>query len=89
MNTIVTQEAMALELAKIRELGYAMDNEENERGVTCLACPVFDIHGNVTYSVSISLSTACLKQIGQDTLLRHLKQTTQAISQELGAVMPS
>ncbi|MDP9500052.1 IclR family transcriptional regulator [Bisgaard Taxon 45] len=89
VNTIVTQEAMALELAKIRELGYAMDNEENERGVTCLACPIFDIHDNVPYSVSISLSTVRLKQIGQENLLRHLKQTTQAISQELGAVLPT
>ncbi|HDR1021685.1 TPA: IclR family transcriptional regulator [Pasteurella multocida] len=84
-KTIVTQEAMSLELEKIRELGYAMDNEENERGVTCLACPIFDINGNVAYSVSISLSTARLNQIGKDVLLHHLKLAADAISKELGA----
>ncbi|MGC7590232.1 IclR family transcriptional regulator [Bisgaard Taxon 46] len=84
-KTIVTQEAMSLELEKIRELGYAMDNEENERGVTCLACPIFDINDNVAYSVSISLSTARLNQIGKDVLLHHLKLAADAISKELGA----
>ncbi|WP_174674043.1 IclR family transcriptional regulator [Pasteurella oralis] len=84
-NTIVTPVAMSLELNKIRELGYAMDNEENETGVTCLACPIFDINGHVAYSVSISLSTARLNQIGKEVLLTHLKQATHAISKELGA----
>ncbi len=84
-NTIVTLSAMELELNKIRELGYAVDNEENETGVTCLACPIFDINSNVIYSVSISLSTARLNQIGKDILLMHLKQTAQSISKELGA----
>jgi DNA-binding IclR family transcriptional regulator len=33
------------ELAQIRERNMAMDREENELGVSCLAVPVFDIHG--------------------------------------------
>jgi DNA-binding IclR family transcriptional regulator len=57
-------------LAQIRESSMAMDREENELGVSCIAVPVFDIHGRVPYAVSISLSTSRLKQIG--------KKSTQA-----------
>ena len=48
--------AMLGVLAHIRESGAAMDKEENELGVSCIAVPVFDIHGRVPYAVSISLS---------------------------------
>ena len=37
-------------------------------GVSCIAVPVFDIHGQVPYSVSISLSTSRLKQVGKNFL---------------------
>ena len=46
------------ELAEIREHSMAMDKEENELGVSCIAVPVFDIHGRVPYAISISLSTS-------------------------------
>lgn len=72
------------ELAHIRESGAAMDREENELGVSCIAVPVFDIHGRVPYAVSISLSTSRLKQVGEKNLLKPLRETAQAISNELG-----
>lgn len=83
-NTITRIEDMQNELARIRELGFAMDDEENELGVTCIACPIFDIQGKVMYSASISLSTARLELMGKETLLQSLRQTTNSISRELG-----
>ena len=50
-----------------------MDREENELGVSCIAVPVFDIHGRVPYAVSISLSTSRLKQVGEKNLLKPLQ----------------
>ena len=81
--TVYTKE-MFDELAHIRESGAAMDREENELGVSCIAVPVFDIHGRVPYAVSISLSTSRLKQVGEKNLLKPLRETAQAISNELG-----
>lgn len=83
-NTITGLPAMYDELAQIRESSMAMDREENELGVSCIAVPVFDIHGRVPYAVSISLSTSRLKQIGEKNLLKPLRETAQAISNELG-----
>lgn len=83
-NTITDLATMYQELASIREQQMAMDREENELGVSCIAVPVFNIHHRVHYSVSISLSTAKLQQLGEKNLLVPLQQTAQAISRELG-----
>ena len=40
-QTITTLDEMALQLRMIRELGYALDDEENDVGVRCVSAPVF------------------------------------------------
>jgi IclR family acetate operon transcriptional repressor len=40
-ETITTVDALCIELATIRTQGYARDNQENERGVNCVAFPAF------------------------------------------------
>jgi IclR family transcriptional regulator, acetate operon repressor len=40
-RTLTTAEALEDELHATRERGYALDNQENERGVNCIAFPVF------------------------------------------------
>ncbi|PIP00864.1 DNA-binding transcriptional repressor [uncultured Pleomorphomonas sp.] len=84
-NTIVDHADMLHELAAIRADNYALDREENELGVSCVAAPVFDIQGRVPYAASISLSTARLEKIGLASLLGPLKETARRISAELGA----
>ena len=76
------------ELADIRQRGLAMDREENELGVSCVAAPVFDIQQRVPYAVSVSLPTAKLQQIGVKSLIKPVLATAQRISQELGFVTP-
>jgi len=45
------------ELASIREKGYAIDNEEHETGVRCVAAPVRDNKGIVCAAVSVAVPT--------------------------------
>ncbi len=59
VNTITTIDGMQTELETIRRR-RAMDNEENELGVSCIACPIFDHQQKVHYAISVSLSTARL-----------------------------
>lgn len=40
-NTITTAVELADRLARIRESGYALDDQENEAGVNCIALPAF------------------------------------------------
>ncbi|WP_165966454.1 IclR family transcriptional regulator [Actinomadura sp. 7K507] len=53
-NTITDPEALAAELAAIRERGYAIDEIENEDGVRCVAVPVGDHTGRVVAALSVS-----------------------------------
>jgi len=87
-NTITELPKMYEELADIRQRGMAMDREENELGVSCVAAPVFDIQQRVPYAVSVSLPTAKLQQIGVKSLIKPVLATAQRISQELGFVTP-
>jgi DNA-binding IclR family transcriptional regulator len=41
----------------VRELGYALDREENVPGVVCVAAPIRDHTGTITYGLSISTLT--------------------------------
>ena len=52
--TITNQEQFLKELQFVRERGYALDNEENEYGITCIAVPLFDHTGKVISAMSIS-----------------------------------
>lgn len=40
-STIVDADALCVELAEVRERGYAVENQENELGINCLAVPVW------------------------------------------------
>jgi DNA-binding IclR family transcriptional regulator len=53
-NTITEPEALREELATIRQRGFSIDNEENERSIRCAAAPVFDHTGQVVAGLSVS-----------------------------------
>lgn len=59
-RTITRREKLARELAGIREKGYAVDNEEHEVGVRCVAAPIRDRTGTVCAAVSVSIPTVRL-----------------------------
>ena len=52
--TVVDEAAFMQELAQVRRLGYAMDNEENELGVRCIAAALPDYRGRASYAISVS-----------------------------------
>lgn len=53
-NTITDLPTLRIELARIKELGYAFDNEEIEVGLKCVAAPIKDSRGNVLAAISVS-----------------------------------
>ena len=53
-NTITDPDNLKVHLEKVREQGYAVDDEENEEGIRCIAGPVFDHRGKIAAAFSIS-----------------------------------
>ena len=53
-TTITDPNELRQEMLRIRTVGYALDNSEHREGITCVAGPVFDVHGDIAASVSVA-----------------------------------
>jgi DNA-binding IclR family transcriptional regulator len=53
-NTITTVDRMVDELRAIRDRGYAIDDQEREVGVRCIAAPIRDHEGEVVAALSVA-----------------------------------
>jgi DNA-binding IclR family transcriptional regulator len=60
-NTIVDPERLMEELGEVRRRGYAVDDEETEEGLVCVAAPVRDRFGRVIAAVSLGAPASRLK----------------------------
>lgn len=76
-NTITSKSALKKELRAIREQGYAIDDEEHELGVRCIAAPIRDNAGNVCAACSISMPSV---RLTDDVLPRYRDIVLQAAS---------
>jgi len=54
VNTITSEKVLRCELEKVREEGYALDMEELELGLICIAIPVFNRQNKIVASISAS-----------------------------------
>jgi DNA-binding IclR family transcriptional regulator len=83
-KTITSRGELKQELTKIREVGYAVDDEENESGVRCIASPVFDAVGVTVASIGISGPTVRVTYETVDSLGQTIKEVAERLSCELG-----
>ena len=85
-NTITDPKALKKEIQKIRKRGYAVDNEENEPGVRCVAAPILDSSHHVIASISISGPTVRITGKKIPNLAKMVIETSQQISTALGYI---
>lgn len=83
-KTITTEQALETELADIRNKGYALDDEENESGVRCIASPVFDTVGIIVAAIGISGPTVRVTDETIEPLTQIVINVAQQLSAELG-----
>ena len=79
-NSITQLVALEKELAQVRQMGFARDNEELELGVRCMAAGIYDDQGRLVAGLSISAPTDRL----DEAWLTKLQYTAKTISQALG-----
>ncbi len=79
-NSITQIAVLERDLSKVRQSGFARDNEELELGVRCVAAGIFDDQKKLVAGLSIS---APADRLNEDWLPK-LKNTVREISEALG-----
>ena len=83
-NTITDLEQMHRELAQIRQRGYAIDDEEHELGVRCMAVAIRNWQGKPIAAVSISAPASRMDAAMMERMLPKLQSAAGSISAMLG-----
>ncbi|ACY49043.1 IclR family transcriptional regulator [Rhodothermus marinus] len=83
-HTLTRVDAVLQELERVRRLGYAVDREEREIGVRCLAAPVRDATGRVVAALSLSAPAVRLPERRLAELAPVVLETTRDLSLRLG-----
>ncbi len=83
-QTIVSARGLEKELARIRELGYSFDDEEDEIGLRCVGAPVFDYNKAVIAALSVAGTVSQIPLEIVPDLAAKVKQTASAISSNFG-----
>ncbi len=83
-KTITTVPRLLKDLEKVREQGYAVDDEENNIGARCVGAPVFNQGGTIEASLGLS---GTINQVNAQTMpriLEALKDAARHVSMQLG-----
>lgn len=83
-HTITDFEQFKQVIQKIRANGYALDDEENELGVRCIAACIYDYRRDVKYAFSISGPVNRMTPEHIKTLSKHVLKVQKELSEELG-----
>jgi len=84
-RTVATRAALKKELAEIRAQGYALDLEELEPHLCCVAAPITDHTGAVVASVSVSGPDARIDADTVPGLADDVRDAARRIGVRLGA----
>ena len=83
-KTITSEDALRAELAAVRARGYAVTEEELERGLIAFAAPVFRYDGAVVAALSVSAPTTRMTREAAANAVRHCVDEAAGLSAALG-----
>ena len=83
-NTITEADKLARALDGVRARGCAVDDEESEVGVRCVAAPIRNDAGEVVAAVGVAGPVSRLSKRSLSAFMPHVIRTADAISARLG-----
>ncbi len=84
INTITDVDQLVTELDKIREQGYALDDEECEIGARCVAAPIKDYTGKIVSCISVSGPTTRITGDKMNRIISIILEESEKASNRLG-----
>lgn len=88
-KTITNMLDLRADLAKVRSLGYAIDDEEHEEGVLCVGAPVWSVGEYPIAAISVSGPIFRLSHEKIPAVAESIIAIARALSYELGMRPPS
>lgn len=86
-NTLVEIPKVKRELEKVRNQGFAIDNEESFPGIKCIAVPIKDHKGKTIAAVSTSVPKQRMGRERVKEIRSRMIEIGHIISQQIGAKM--
>jgi IclR family transcriptional regulator, KDG regulon repressor len=83
-GTITDPEKLRAELVTVRQKGYAIDDEEIEVGLRCIAAPIRDHSGQVTAAISVAAPVQRMTKKNLQATIPSVIAAADAISRRLG-----
>jgi len=83
-KTLTTRAALDQALKTIRETGIAMDQEEIEAGLTCIAAPVLQQNREPLLAISLSFPYGRIQNVDIDVVKQDLLACTNMLSARIG-----
>ena len=74
-NTITSPKLMQRDVQRVRKLGYAVDDEEEEPGVRCVAVPVYHANGAFAAGLSVTGTITQIPTTGIESIAAHLRKS--------------
>ncbi|MDI3298563.1 MAG: IclR family transcriptional regulator [Bacillota bacterium] len=84
-RTITDAAELRRHLEQVRAQGYALDLEENEEGIVCVAAPIRNHAGQVVAAISVSAPAMRMGERRTAALIPLVRATAERISRRLGA----
>lgn len=81
-RTINTIGRLLADLERVKDEGYAVDDEENSLGARCVGAPVFDVTGNVAAALGASGTLTQVDEASMPRLAEAVKETARRISRQ-------
>lgn len=88
-RTLTTPAALKAELARVRERGFAVDDEEIEKGLRCVGAPVRNHTGGVVAAISIAGPAFRLVDQRLPAIARAVTLAARDLSKEMGCSGPA
>src|SRR5690349_19953954 len=79
-KTITTMTRLLADLERVKDEGYAVDDEENSLGARCLGAPVLEVTGNVVAALGASGTLTQVDEASIPRLAEAVKETARRIS---------
>lgn len=83
-RSITEPQALKQNLATVRAQGFAVDNEEKNSGMRCIAAPVFDINREAVAGISVSGPTSRVNEADIERLSKPVIEAAHALTMAIG-----